>query len=100
MPRNGLSRTWPGARRWAWDYLPVVFPGFSWHNMHVARGESAPLNQIPRLKGEFLWSQAVADYQAGAKMLYVAMFDEIDEGTAIFQMHERSAGGGEPVCHV
>src|SRR5207249_1822676 len=27
------------------DYLPVVFPGFSWHNL---RPES-PLNQIPRL---------------------------------------------------
>lgn len=67
------------------EFLPVVFPGFSWHNLHKNRGEEARLNQIPRLGGQFLWSQAVADREAGAKMLYVAMFDEIDEGTAIFK---------------
>jgi hypothetical protein len=37
------------------DYLPVVFPGFSWHNMY-----GAPSNAIPRRKGQFLWSQFVA----------------------------------------
>ncbi len=63
------------------DYLPVVFPGFSWHNMKPA----SPLNQIPRRKGEFLWSQFVGAKAAGAKMIYVAMFDEVDEGTAIFK---------------
>jgi hypothetical protein len=78
------------------DHLPVVFPGFSWHNMHVARGDSAPLNQIPRLKGEFLWAQAGADYQAGARMLYVAMFDEIDEGTAIFKCTNDPPVGESP----
>ncbi len=78
------------------DYLPVVFPGFSWHNMHVARGDSAPLNQIPRLKGQFLWAQAVADYRAGAKMLYVAMFDEVDEGTAILKCTNDPPVGASP----
>jgi len=63
------------------DYLPVVFPGFSWHNM---RPES-PSNVIPRLKGEFLRSQFIAAKRAGAEMIYVAMFDELDEGTAIFK---------------
>lgn len=62
------------------DYLPVVFPGFSWHNMY-----GAPLNSIPRLKGEFLWSQFQANKRIGANMIYVAMFDEVDEGTAIFK---------------
>jgi hypothetical protein len=62
------------------DYLPVVFPGFSWHNMH-----GGPLDQIPRRKGGFLWSQFVAAKRAGAQMIYVAMFDEVDEGTAIFK---------------
>ena len=61
------------------DYLPVVFPGFSWHNMY---GSS---NAIPRLRGEFLTRQFRADKRAGANMLYVAMFDEVDEGTAIFK---------------
>ena len=63
------------------DYLPVVFPGFSWHNLKPAD----PLNKIPRLKGEFLWGQFVAAKKAGASMIYVAMFDEVDEGTAIFK---------------
>jgi hypothetical protein len=61
------------------DFLPVVFPGFSWHNM-----TGGPSDQIPRRRGQFLWSQFNADRQASASMLYVAMFDEVDEGTAIF----------------
>jgi len=68
------------ARRHGIDYMPVVFPGFSWHNL---RGDE--LASIPRLKGRFLWSQVVANKKAGANMLYIAMFDEVDEGTAIFK---------------
>ncbi|MEY3898103.1 MAG: hypothetical protein RLZZ214_3624 [Verrucomicrobiota bacterium] len=62
------------------DYLPVVFPGFSWFNM---KGKS--FDEIPRLEGRFLWSQFAAAKAAGATMLYTAMFDEVDEGTAIFK---------------
>ncbi len=62
------------------DYLPVVFPGFSWHNL-----KGKELGEIPRLKGKFLWSQLAAAKRAGAEMIYVAMFDEVDEGTAIFK---------------
>jgi hypothetical protein len=65
------------------DYLPVVFPGFSWHNMNPA--PNRPLDQIPRRKGQFLWSQFAAARRAGMTMIYVAMFDEMDEGTAIFK---------------
>lgn len=63
------------------DYLPVAFPGFSWHNMRP----DAPLDAIPRLQGRFFWSQVTAAKRTGANMLYVAMFDEVDEGTAIFK---------------
>lgn len=70
--------TW--CRQHRLDYLPVVFPGFSWHNMY-----GAALNSIPRLKGDFLWSQFRANKALGAGMIYVAMFDEVDEGTAIFK---------------
>ncbi|MEN1680068.1 MAG: sulfatase-like hydrolase/transferase [Planctomycetota bacterium] len=62
------------------DYLPVVFPGFSWHNL-----KGAPLGAIPRRRGRFLWEQFVAAKRSGAQMFYVAMFDEVDEGTAIFK---------------
>jgi hypothetical protein len=63
------------------DYLPVAFPGFSWHNMF----NRSPLDQIPRARGQFLWSQFCAARRAGVSMIYVAMFDEVDEGTAIFK---------------
>jgi len=63
------------------EYLPVVFPGFTWHNMFPDK----PLNQIPRLGGKFLWTQYVEAKKAGATMVYQAMFDEVDEGTAIFK---------------
>ena len=72
------------------DYLPVVFPGFSWFNMY---GKS--FDEIPRLKGAFLWSQFAAAKAAGATMLYTAMFDEVDEGTAIFKCtNDVPQGGG------
>lgn len=67
------------------DYLPVAFPGFSWQNLEKSRGREAKFDAIPRLGGRFLWSQAVASRQAGSRALYVAMFDEMDEATAIFK---------------
>jgi hypothetical protein len=67
------------------DYLPVVFPGFSWQNLKRCYGEDAPLDAIPRLKGRFLWTQAIGHIRAGADMIYIAMFDEINEATAIFK---------------
>jgi hypothetical protein len=63
------------------EYLPVVFPGFSWHNQHP----DAPSDEIPRLKGRFLWKQYVEAKKAGVGMIYQAMFDEMDEGTAVFK---------------
>ncbi len=62
-------------------YMPVIFPGFSWHNLNP----SGPKNQIPRLKGEFLWKQAYNARAAGVRMLKIAMFDEVNEGTAMFK---------------
>ena len=45
-----------------------------------------PLNQIPRQKGRFYWSLISGAIDAKAKMLYVAMFDEMDEGTAMLKL--------------
>ena len=53
--------------------------------LQLANMHGGPLDAIPRRKGEFLWSQFTAAKRAGAKMIYVAMFDEVDEGTAIFK---------------
>ena len=63
------------------DYMPVLFPGFSWHNMK----KDALQNMIPRLGGRFFWQQVKGAVDAGAESLYLAMFDEIDEGTAFFK---------------
>jgi hypothetical protein len=77
------------------EYLPVIFPGFSWRNLMKMRGQEAPLNAIPRLRGEFLWAQAAARIRAGSTMLYVAMFDEMDEATAIFKTTAEAPNGAE-----
>jgi hypothetical protein len=61
------------------DYAPLCYPGSSDRNMHPKNG----LN--PRLGGKFYWRQMHNCIAAGAKMLYIAMFDEIDEGTAIYK---------------
>jgi hypothetical protein len=65
--------------------MPVVFPGFSWHNL---KRDTAP-NRTPRNRGEFLWRQAYNAKVAGAAMLKIAMFDEVNEGTAIFKVAAR-----------
>ena len=63
-------------------YMPVAFPGFSWHNMN----STAASNAIPRRGGRFFWHQIEQALQAGTTMLYGAMFDEVDEGTAMFKL--------------
>ena len=79
------------------DYVPCVYPGFSWYNMHRHGDDNNstiyPLNQIPRQKGRFYWSLISGAVDAKASMLYVAMFDEMDEGTAIFKCSNNPPGG-------
>jgi len=68
------------------DYLPVIFPGFSWTNLN-----GGPLNQIPRNGGNFYWRQAYNAVRSGCTMIYGAMFDEVDEGTAMFKLAPTAA---------
>ena len=65
-------------------YMPTMWPGFSWHNLK--RGDS-PINSIPRLGGNFMWAQAYR-YMTNTKItsIWMAQFDEVDEGTAIFKV--------------
>lgn len=76
------------------EYLPVVFPGFSWKNLH-----DGPLNQIPRRGGRFYWNQVVNAVSSGNTMLKVAMFNEVDEGTAMFKLVPTTANApvGVPI---
>jgi hypothetical protein len=78
-------------REYGLDFLPVVSPGFSWHNQHGGK-----LDSTPRQEGEFFWSQIYHNIEAGADMIYVAMFDEIDEGTNIFKVSPDPPVGKSP----
>lgn len=79
-----VERQQSADRRWCErqriHYLPVIYPGFSWHNM-----QGDKLAAIPREGGAFYWNQFLATRAAGNRSAYVAMFDEIDEATAIFK---------------
>ena len=68
------------------DYQPVAFPGFAWSNW-VA---NTPRNQIPRRRGNLFWRQAYNLKRSNISTMYVAMFDEYDEGTAIAKAAENS----------
>ena len=73
------------------DYVPIVYPGFSWRNLSLNHPDLArytAYGAIPRLGGRFYWDQFATMINAGAEMIYVAMFDEIDEGTAIFKVSD------------
>jgi len=73
------------------DYVPIAYPGFSWRNLSLANPKLArytAYGAIPRLGGRFYWDQISTLIGAGAEMIYVAMFDEIDEGTAIMKVSD------------
>jgi hypothetical protein len=73
-------------RRHGMAYLPVIYPGFGWANL---KGKGARSATIPRLGGEFYWRQFATAADLGVEMVYVAMFDEVDEATAIFKVSNR-----------
>lgn len=64
-------------------YYPVIFPGFSWTNLQDGK---TPLNATPRQGGKFAWGQAELVKEYGLDLVYLAMFDEVDEGTAWFKV--------------
>ncbi len=59
-------------------YQPVMFPGFAWSNWN-----GGARNDYPRRQGKFMWRQFYNIRSLGINHVYVAMFDEYDEGTAI-----------------
>jgi hypothetical protein len=71
------------------DYVPLVYPGFSWHNLSKSNpglARHTAYGAIPRVGGKFYWDLISNAINAGAEMLYVAMYDEVDEGTAIIKI--------------
>jgi len=64
-------------------WMPVVYPGFSWDNLQRKPPGSST---VPRRKGQFLWEQFHALSALKPDSVYIAMFDEVDEGTAIFKV--------------
>ncbi len=68
------------------EYVPLVYPGMSWHNLSIFENRTNQvLNAIPRIKGHHYWMMIDTAVNSGATMLYTAMFDEVDEGTALLK---------------
>jgi len=64
-------------------YAPVLFPGFSWSNLQK---NPAVFNQIPRLGGNFFNHQGDKILDLKPSWVYIAMFDEVNEGTAMYKI--------------
>ncbi|HET9569811.1 MAG TPA: glycoside hydrolase family 71/99-like protein [Bacteroidales bacterium] len=67
------------------EYIPCAFPGFSWLNM-AYRDSSKGRTVISRDKGNFIWRQFETAITKGVQQIYATMFDEIDEGTALYKV--------------
>mgnify|MGYP003556354177 CR=1 FL=1 len=65
-------------------YVPHCHPGSSDLNMHPYYTRNS------RVKGDFFWHQLHNCIKRGCEAIYIAMFDEIDEGTAIFKCMHKS----------
>jgi hypothetical protein len=64
-------------------YMPTAFPGFSWDNLRRAQPGKT---MIARRNGEFYWRQFAIFRELGIRTVFVGMFDEVDEGTAIYKV--------------
>ncbi|KZV81772.1 hypothetical protein EXIGLDRAFT_364875 [Exidia glandulosa HHB12029] len=62
------------------DFIPVVFPGMS---SHYLSNQKDPMNWTKRDGGKFLWRQIYNARQTTVRTIYMAMWDEYDEGTAL-----------------
>ena len=85
--QHAATDYWPedlaAAKQANMKYLPVIYPGFGWTNL---KGAAAANQTIPRLGGDFYWRQFHLAAELEIDMAYVAMFDEVDEATAIFKV--------------
>ncbi|MDX2432386.1 MAG: hypothetical protein QNK35_15720 [Bacteroides sp.] len=75
------------------DYNPVVAVGASAGNIGLFEGNlNRTRNSIPRNGGYYLWQQVYEVCKMGSKFMYIAMYDEVDEGTAMYKQVETEDG--------
>ncbi|MHA4809663.1 glycoside hydrolase family 71/99-like protein [Flavitalea flava] len=93
--RDQLTGDMEWCRKNKLEYVPCVCPGFSWHNLsrYEFPDDVKPVASIPRQGGRFYWQQLSTAIRTGATMIYVAMFDEVNEGTAIFKSSDNPPVG-------
>jgi hypothetical protein len=63
------------------QYMPVVYPGTAFHN-----DSGTAFNLIPRRGENLYWRQVYNAVSIGVPMIYNAMFDEVDEDTAMYKI--------------
>ncbi len=81
---------------WGMKILPHAWPGFSWNNLQ--RTVFPDSSNTARSGGSFYWARLTNAVSCGADQIFLGMFDEYDEGTAIMPMSDHhpdiyNAGG-------
>ncbi len=75
------------------DYNPVIAAGASAGNIGLFEGNpNRKRNSVPRNGGHLLWKQAYEVCKMSPKFMYIAMYDEVDEGTAMYKQVETEDG--------
>jgi hypothetical protein len=69
------------------DYIPAVYPGYSYNNANPEKR----YNDKPRMGGRFYWRQVHNAVSANATMIYNAIFDEVDEASAMYKVSPTAA---------
>lgn len=87
--KHASTQMWEGdlaeMRRAGVRWIPTVYPGFGWDNLVQKPPDTTT---IERRKGEFYWEQFVTLARMKVDTVYLAMFDEVDEGTAIMKVSD------------
>jgi hypothetical protein len=77
-------------RKLGLSYYAHVKPGFSWANLKHIPGGDTSLAFTPREGGQHYWKQLSSAAKGGSDRMFVGMFDEYDEATAIMPMSDDS----------
>jgi len=87
MPKDaaGYLADYQQSSSWGIDFFPHVWPGFSWAHLQRLADET---QYTPRGGGLFYWQNIHGALGSGAKRLFIGMFDEYDEGTAVMPMSD------------